>query len=50
MNTAVFQASRNRLQRIAYRMLGSTEEAEEVVQDVWLRWHEAENESFDSPE
>ena len=48
--TAVFQASRNRLQRIAYRMLGSTEEAEEVVQDVWLRWHEAENESFDSPE
>jgi RNA polymerase sigma-70 factor (TIGR02957 family) len=48
--TSVFQASRNRLQRIAYRMLGSTEEAEEVVQDVWLRWHEAQNDSFDSPE
>jgi RNA polymerase sigma-70 factor (ECF subfamily) len=31
-----------RLQRIAYRMLGSPAEAEEVVQDTWLRWHDAE--------
>lgn len=50
--TDLFQASRRRLQRIAYRMLGSTEEAEEVVQDAWLRWHEAgrNGEQFDSPE
>jgi RNA polymerase sigma-70 factor (ECF subfamily) len=29
---------RARLFGIAYRMLGSTAEAEDVVQDVWLRW------------
>ena len=23
---------------IAYRMLGSASEAEDLVQDVWLRW------------
>ncbi|VWX62959.1 RNA polymerase subunit sigma-24 [Burkholderiales bacterium 8X] len=50
--TDLFQASRKRLQRIAYRMLGSTEEAEEVVQDVWLRWHEIHDPAaaFDKPE
>jgi RNA polymerase sigma factor (sigma-70 family) len=29
---------RTRLFAIAYRMLGSAAEAEDVVQDVWLRW------------
>src|SRR5262245_17557096 len=29
---------RSRLFRIAYRMLGSVTDAEDVVQDVWLRW------------
>jgi RNA polymerase sigma-70 factor (TIGR02957 family) len=37
-----FDRLRPRLQGIAYRMLGSTAEAEEVVQDAWLRWHEAD--------
>lgn len=36
-----FERLRPRLQGIAYRMLGSMAEAEEVVQDAWLRWHEA---------
>jgi len=31
-------------------MLGSTAEAEEVVQDAWLRWHEAEKAMLDSTE
>lgn len=35
---AVFEAERPRLVRIAYRMLGSMAEAEDVVQDAWLRW------------
>ena len=35
---AVFEAQRPRLVRIAYRMLGSMAEAEDVVQDAWLRW------------
>src|ERR1700758_4162777 len=34
---AFFQA-RPRLFGIAYRMLGSVAEAEDIVQDVWLRW------------
>ena len=38
---AVFNALRPRLQGIAYGMLGSVADAEDVVQDVWLRWHGA---------
>ncbi|MEO1090679.1 MAG: sigma-70 family RNA polymerase sigma factor [Pseudomonadota bacterium] len=33
-----FEAHRPRLTRLAYRMLGSTAEAEDIVQDAWLRW------------
>lgn len=33
-----FTAVRRRLFGIAYRMLGSVVEAEDVVQDVWIRW------------
>ena len=35
---AAFQAVRGRLFGIAYRMLGSASEAEDIVQDAWLRW------------
>jgi len=35
-----FGAVRARLFGIAYRMLGSAAEAEDVVQDVWLRWQQ----------
>jgi RNA polymerase sigma-70 factor (TIGR02957 family) len=35
---SAFVATRPRLFGIAYRMLGSAAEAEDVVQDVWLRW------------
>lgn len=37
--TAIFHRLRARLQGIAYNMLGSVADAEDVVQDVWLRWH-----------
>ena len=36
--SAVFESQRNRLFGIAYRMLGSAAEAEDVVQDAWLRY------------
>jgi RNA polymerase sigma-70 factor (TIGR02957 family) len=36
--TAVFQEVRPRLFGIAYRMLSSATEAEDLVQEVWLRW------------
>lgn len=46
--SAVFEAQRPRLLRLAYRMLGSLAEAEDVVQDAWLRWSRVE-ESVDQP-
>lgn len=35
---SAFTSARPRLFGIAYRMLGTTAEAEEIVQDAWLRW------------
>ena len=35
---AVFDGARRRLFGIAYRMLGSAAEAEDVVQEAWVRW------------
>lgn len=45
MCTAVnndFETHRPRLMALAYRLLGSRSDAEEVVQDAWLRWHQAD--------
>ena len=36
---ALFTALRPRLFSIAYRMLGVRADAEDVLQDAWLRWH-----------
>ena len=38
-DAATFEAVRPRLFGIAYRILGSAAEAEDVVQDTWIRWH-----------
>jgi RNA polymerase sigma-70 factor (ECF subfamily) len=46
--TAIFQAERKRLMGIAYRMLGSTADAEDVLQDAWLRWNESDTGSLRS--
>ncbi|MEU1619297.1 RNA polymerase sigma-70 factor [Streptomyces sp. NPDC005722] len=45
----VFTALRPRLFGIAYRMLGSAAEAEDVVQDVWLRWQAADRDVVENP-
>lgn len=45
---ADFQHERKRLIRLAYRMLGSFSEAEDVVQDAWLKWEQVDG-SVDSP-
>ena len=36
-----FTAARPRLFAIAYRMLGTRADAEDVLQDAWMRWHQA---------
>lgn len=46
---SVFVHSRPRLFGIAYRMLGSAVEAEDVVQEVWLRWQRTDRASVVSP-
>ncbi len=37
-----FEVHRRRLTGLAYRMLGSVAEAEDVVQEAYLRWHAAD--------
>jgi RNA polymerase sigma-70 factor (ECF subfamily) len=46
---AVFEGERRRLFGIAYRMLGSVSEAEDVLQDAWLRWHEVDPATVENP-
>lgn len=48
--TETFDQLRPRLQAIAYRMLGAVAEAEDVVQDAWLRWHGTDRNTIDNPE
>jgi RNA polymerase sigma-70 factor (ECF subfamily) len=45
-----FTRVRPRLFGIAYRMLGSVAEAEDVVQDTWLRWQGADREAVCNPD
>ncbi|MEU5873859.1 sigma-70 family RNA polymerase sigma factor [Glycomyces sp. NPDC047369] len=45
-----FEASRTRLASLAYRLLGSAADAEDVVQDAFLRWHAADRDRIDVPE
>lgn len=44
-----FDGLRPRLFGIAYRMLGSAAEAEDIVQDVWLRWQATDRSVVDNP-
>src|SRR5439155_22074677 len=46
---ATFEAHRPLLFSIAYRMLGSASEAEDVVQDAWLRARQDEHADVRSP-
>src|ERR1700757_3222331 len=44
-----FDEVRPRLFGIAYRMLGSAAEAEDIVQDVWLRWQATDRSVVENP-
>jgi RNA polymerase sigma-70 factor (ECF subfamily) len=53
MDTATverFEANRDRLASLAYRLLGSAADAEDAVQDTFLRWHAADREHIEVPE
>ncbi len=44
-----FEALRPRLVRLAYRMLGSMSDAEDVMQEAWLRWQRADHADVREP-
>src|SRR5262249_22125753 len=46
---SAFISVRPRLFGIAYRMLGSAAEAEDVVQDVWMRWQSTNRNAIENP-
>lgn len=48
--TAEFERHRRRLFGLAYRMLGSVGDAEDAVQDTYLRWHRADRSAIQTPE
>jgi RNA polymerase sigma-70 factor, ECF subfamily len=47
---AVFDPLRQRLVRVAYRMLGSVADAEDVLQDAFLRWLDVDRNAVREPE
>lgn len=48
--SATFSAARPRLLGLAYRMLGSRTDAEDIVQDTWLRWQGADTQALRTPD
>jgi RNA polymerase sigma-70 factor (ECF subfamily) len=47
--SGIFEAQRERLWRIAYGMLSSPEDAEDIVQEAYLRWHGVDRERVRQP-
>ena len=45
-----FDEHRARLWRVAYRMLGSRADADDIVQDAYLRWHDSAREEIRTPQ
>ncbi|MEZ5703438.1 MAG: RNA polymerase sigma factor SigJ [Burkholderiaceae bacterium] len=50
MSIAQFEVHRNRLRALAYRMLGSRSEADDIVQEAWLRWQAVDSTTVQDPQ
>lgn len=48
-DVAAFETERKRLTHVAYRMLGRWSEAEDAVQDAYLRWQAADHAAIATP-
>lgn len=49
-STAAFEAVRSRLFGLAYRMLGSRADAEDIVQEAYVRWHKTDQRAVENAE
>ena len=50
MQTETFESVRGRLFGLAYRMLGSRADAEDIIQEAYVRWHQADQSTIQNPE
>lgn len=48
-STAVFEQERPRLKRLATRLLRSSSDADDIVQDAWLRWTSLDHDALNCP-
>jgi len=48
--TEAFERARSRLRGVAYRMLGSVADADDAVQDVYLKWCKVDVSAIENPE
>ena len=46
---STFEAERKQLTSLCYRMLGDRGDAEDAVQDTWIRWMGADHARVDQP-
>src|SRR5258708_19496343 len=49
-DTSIFEQARPRLLGLAYRVLGSRADAEDAVQDTFIKWQGADRDAIDNPD